>query len=88
VPTSGRAGFARASVCAAGRDRSESRCAVSTEAKYVAAAYLVVFLVVLAYVVIIATKLARLERELAELAELALRRREQEETERKALAVG
>jgi CcmD family protein len=44
---------------------------VSTEAKYVAAAYLVVFLVVLAYVLIIATKLQRLEREVAELTELA-----------------
>ena len=43
--------------------------------KYVAAAYLVVFLVVLAYVLIIATKLARLEREVAELAELARRKR-------------
>jgi CcmD family protein len=44
---------------------------VSTEEKYVAAAYLVVFVVVLAYVLILATKLQRLERELAELAELA-----------------
>jgi CcmD family protein len=44
---------------------------VSTEEKYVAAAYLVVFLVVLAYVLIIAAKLQRLERELSELAELA-----------------
>jgi CcmD family protein len=60
---------------------------VSTEAKYVAAAYLVVFVVVLAYVLIIATKLARLERELAELAELA-RKRNEHEPERKAVAVG
>jgi CcmD family protein len=60
---------------------------VSTEAKYVAAAYLVVFVVVLAYVLIIATKLARLQREVDELAELARRRRE-EEPERKAVAVG
>ena len=44
---------------------------MSTEEKYVAAAYLVVFVVVLAYVLILATKLQRLERELAELAELA-----------------
>jgi CcmD family protein len=44
---------------------------VSTEEKYVAAAYLVVFLVVLAYVLIIAAKLQRLEREVTELAELA-----------------
>jgi CcmD family protein len=60
---------------------------MSTEAKYVAAAYLVIFFVVLVYVVIIATKLARLERELAELTELA-RRRLEEEPERKAVAVG
>lgn len=55
--------------------------------KYVAAAYLVVFLVVLAYVLIIATKLARLEREVSELAELAARKLERE-PERKAVAVG
>jgi CcmD family protein len=55
--------------------------------KYVAAAYLVVFLVVLAYVLIIATKLQRLEREVAELAELA-RARGATEPERKAVAVG
>jgi CcmD family protein len=58
---------------------------VSTEAKYVAAVYLVVFLVLLAYVFIIALKLQRLERELAELTELALKR---QEPERKAVAVG
>lgn len=39
----------------------------STEAKYVAAAYGVVFLVVLAYLLIIGLKLTRLERELATL---------------------
>ena len=55
--------------------------------KYVAAAYLVVFVVVLAYVLIIATKLQRLEREVAELTELA-RARGAEEPERKAVAVG
>ncbi len=43
--------------------------------KYVAAAYLIVFVVVLAYVLIIATKLVRLEREVTELAALALERR-------------
>jgi CcmD family protein len=37
--------------------------------KYVAAAYLVVFVVVLAYVLIIAAKLQRLEREVAEIVE-------------------
>jgi CcmD family protein len=40
-----------------------------TEVKYVAAAYLIVFLFVLAYLLIHVTKLARLEREVAELAE-------------------
>ena len=43
--------------------------------KYVAAAYLIVFVVVLAYVLIIAAKLVRLEREVTELAALALERR-------------
>jgi CcmD family protein len=60
---------------------------MSTEAEYVAAVYLVVFVVVLAYVLIIATKLQRLEREVAALAELASRRKA-EEPERKAVAVG
>ncbi len=55
--------------------------------KYVAGAYLVVFVVVLAYVLIIATKLARLEREVAELTELAKERRVRE-PERKAVALG
>lgn len=44
---------------------------MTTEEKYVAAVYLVVFAAVLAYVLIIALKLQRLERELAELAQLA-----------------
>jgi CcmD family protein len=60
---------------------------MTTEEKYVAAAYLVVFLVVLAYVLIISLKLHRLEREVAELTELA-RTRRAEEPERKAVAVG
>jgi CcmD family protein len=55
--------------------------------KYVAAAYLAVFVVVLAYVLIIATKLERLEREVAELTELA-RARSEDEPKRKAVAVG
>jgi cell division protein FtsL len=44
---------------------------VSTQEKYVAAAYLVVFLVVLVYVVIMAAKLSRLGTAVAELTELA-----------------
>ena len=47
---------------------------MSSGEKYVAAAYGVVFVAVLVYVVIIAAKLARLERETAELAELARRK--------------
>jgi CcmD family protein len=57
---------------------------MSVEEKYVAAAYLVIFAVVLAYVLIIALKLQRLERELSELAELAQVKQE----ERRAVAVG
>jgi CcmD family protein len=57
---------------------------VSAEDKYVAAAYLVVFVVLLAYVLIISLKLQLLERELAELVELAQRR----DGDRKAVAVG
>jgi CcmD family protein len=52
---------------------------VTSEEKYVAAAYLVIFAFVLAYVVIIALKLQRLERELAELAALAKERQEERE---------
>ena len=48
---------------------------MSSGEKYVAAAYLVVFVGVLAYVLIIATKLTRLEREVGELAELAKRKK-------------
>jgi CcmD family protein len=42
---------------------------MSVEEKYVAAAYLVVFVAVLVYLLIISTKLARLEREVTELVE-------------------
>jgi CcmD family protein len=58
--------------------------------KYVAAAYLVVFAVVLAYVLIMALKLARLQRETAELVALAHRRRDQgaSEPRREAAEVG
>jgi hypothetical protein len=48
---------------------------VSTAEKFIAAAYLVFLAAVLLYVVIYAFKIARLEREVAELAELARRRR-------------
>lgn len=50
--------------------------AVSSEEKYVAAAYLVVFALVLVYLVIMALKLSRLEREIGELTEQARRRSE------------
>jgi hypothetical protein len=46
--------------------------------RYVTAAYLVVLGVLLAYLVIYAFKLSRLEREVSELAELARRRRDAE----------
>ena len=42
---------------------------MSPSEKYTAAAYLVVFVALLAYVLIIASKLQRLERELGELVE-------------------
>ena len=48
---------------------------MTTAEKYVAAAYLVVFLAVLAYVFIISLKLVRLEREVAELTDLAAARK-------------
>ncbi|CAN5241588.1 hypothetical protein BH18ACT12_BH18ACT12_12290 [soil metagenome] len=60
---------------------------MTNEEKYVAAAYLVIFAVVLAYVVIIALKLQRLERELAELTELARAKRPADEGQ-KAVAIG
>ena len=44
--------------------------------RYVTAAYLVVLAVVLAYIVIYAFKLSRLERAVSELAELAKRRKD------------
>jgi hypothetical protein len=48
---------------------------VTAAEKYVTGAYLVVLAVVLLYVVLYTFKLARLEREVAELAELARRRK-------------
>jgi CcmD family protein len=61
---------------------------VSAAEKYVAAAYLVVFAVVLVYVVIIALKLTRLERELSELTELARRREQPPSARLEELEVG
>ena len=55
-----------------------------TQGQYVAAVYGIVFVVVLAYVAIIAAKLARLQRETTELLELA-RRREQPARSREAV---
>ena len=49
-----------------------------SQGEYVAAAYLVVFATVLVYVLIIAAKLARLQREVDELARLARERRDAE----------
>ena len=51
---------------------------MSSEEKYVAAAYLVVFLFVLVYVVIMAAKLSRLGRDVGELTELARERKRAE----------
>jgi CcmD family protein len=52
---------------------------MTTEEKYVAAAYLVVFLVVLVYVLIMAAKLSRLGRDVGELTELARARKQTEQ---------
>jgi hypothetical protein len=49
---------------------------VTTAEKYVTAAYLVVLAVLLAYLVIYAFKLSRLEREVGELAELARKKKD------------
>jgi hypothetical protein len=48
---------------------------VTTSEKYVTGAYLVVLAAVLLYVVLYSFKLSRLEREVADLAELARRRK-------------
>jgi hypothetical protein len=55
--------------------------------RYVAAAYLVVLVALLAYLLIITLKIARLEREVADLAERALTRRKESEA-REEVAVG
>jgi CcmD family protein len=62
--------------------------AVTAAEKYVAAAYGIVFLVVLAYVLIIALKLGRLERELDELTGIVRERQEAEEEQREEVPVG
>jgi len=59
---------------------------LSASEKYVAAAYLVLFVALLVWVAIIAAKLARLERDVDELAELA-RRRVEREPEREEVSV-
>ena len=61
---------------------------VTTAEKYVAAAYGIVFLVVLVYVLIIALKLGRLERELDELTGRVRQRREAEAQRREEVPVG
>jgi CcmD family protein len=61
---------------------------MTAEEKYVAAAYAVVFLVVLLYVLIMATKLSRLEREVAELVRLAQERKAERTARREEVAVG
>ncbi|TML10249.1 MAG: CcmD family protein [Actinobacteria bacterium] len=61
---------------------------VTPAEKYVAAAYGIVFLVVLVYVLIIALKLGRLERELDELTGVVRERREAEQEQREEVPVG
>ena len=56
--------------------------------KYIAAAYAVVFVCVLVYVVIMALKLGRLEREVDELARGASEERVAHEAEREKAPVG
>jgi CcmD family protein len=60
---------------------------VTTAEKYVTAAYCAIFAVVLLYVVIIALKLQRLEREVDALAETSARERD-EDQDREPAQVG
>ena len=62
--------------------------AVTEAEKYVAAAYGIVFVVVLVYVLIIGLKLGRLERELDELIGRARARQEDEAERREEVPVG
>jgi CcmD family protein len=61
---------------------------VTTAEKYVTAAYCVVFAVVLVYVVIMALKLQRLEREVDEIAGRVPSEDDAEEAEREPARVG
>ena len=61
---------------------------MSTADKYVIAAYIVVLVAVLAYVVIISAKLARMERQLEELEQRAGRQEAEQAPEREPLRVG
>ena len=61
---------------------------MTTAETYVTAAYCVVFAVVLAYVLIMALKLQRLEREVEELAGHPAAESEQEEAPQEPAAVG
>jgi len=61
---------------------------VTTAEKYVTAAYCAVFAIVLVYVLIIALKVQRLEREVDELAGRAAAREEEPEESREAAVVG
>ena len=61
---------------------------MSAGEKYLAAAYLVVFAAVLVYVLIIALKLGRLERDLGELVRLAADRPSREARRREEANVG
>jgi CcmD family protein len=61
---------------------------VTTAEKYVTAAYCAVFAIVLVYVLIIALKLQRLEREVDELAGRAAAREDEPEETREAAVVG
>ena len=61
---------------------------ITAAEKYVAAAYCVVFVVVLVYVLIIGLKLGRLERELDELTGRVREQREAEAERREEVPVG